>query len=126
MHSPPLILVVDDHDDARAIHGFSLEQNGYQIAFARNGLEALAIVGERLPDLVLLDLVMPEMDGWEVARRLRANRQTNDIPVIALTAHHEEGNRVRALQAGCDLVLTKPCQPDALVARVRSRLKNRH
>jgi CheY-like chemotaxis protein len=118
------ILVVDDHQDARIIYGKSIEYAGFRVILARDGNDALVIVEEFLPDLIVLDLALPKLDGWAVARRLKAGIRTRDIPIIALTGHAEPENRERALEAGCALFLTKPCQPDALVDAIERLLQD--
>jgi CheY-like chemotaxis protein len=95
---------------------------GYQVLVAANGNDGLALVSKERPDLVLMDLNLPDIDGWEVTRRLKADPQTADIPVIALTAHAMSGDRERALAAGCDEFDTKPVDFERLLQKMKSLL----
>lgn len=119
---PPLVLVVDDYQDAREMYSEYLEFSGFRVAEARNGIEALEKAFELLPDLILMDLSLPGMDGWEATRRLKADERTKRIPVVALTGHALAGHSEGARQAGCDAFVTKPCLPDALVVEIRKML----
>jgi two-component system, cell cycle response regulator DivK len=119
----PLVLVVDDYQDAREMYSEYLEFSGFRVAEARNGLEALDKAFELLPDLILMDLSLPGMDGWEATRRLKADERTKRIPVVALTGHALAGHSEGARQAGCDAFVTKPCLPDALVIEIRKMLE---
>ena len=118
----PLVLVVDDYQDAREMYSEYLEFSGFRVAEARNGIEALEKAFELLPDLILMDLSLPGMDGWEATRRLKADERTKRIPVVALTGHALAGHSEGAKQAGCDAFVTKPCLPDALVVEIRKML----
>jgi two-component system, cell cycle response regulator DivK len=118
-----LILVAEDHDDNRAIAVAILQHAGFAVIEAVNGLEALALARTQLPKLVLMDVSMPELDGWSVTRALRHDERTRDIVVIALTAHALPEDRQRAEDAGCDGFLTKPIGPAALLASVRDALR---
>lgn len=114
----PKILIADDDADNRAIAQDALEMAGYEVALAVDGEEALEKIASEKPDVLLLDLSMPKVDGWEVARRVRANRDLAHLPIIAFTAHALVGEELKAKAAGCDDYLSKPCMPKALVARV--------
>jgi CheY-like chemotaxis protein len=122
----PLVLVVDDYQDAREMYSEYLEFSGFRVAEARNGIEALEKAFELLPDLILMDLSLPGMDGWEATRRLKADDRTKRIPVVALTGHALAGHSEGARQAGCDAFVTKPCLPDALVVEIRRMLDQTH
>ncbi len=115
----PLVLVVDDYQDGREMCVEYLSFCGFGVAEAANGVEALRKAAEALPDLILMDLSLPGLDGWEVTRRLKADPRTAHIPVIALTAHALGSEAQRAHEAGCASFITKPCLPDALVVEVR-------
>ena len=118
----PLILVVDDYEDAREMYAEYLRFCGFRVAEARNGNEALEQAFSLMPDLILMDLSLPGMDGWEATRQLKADARTNKIPVVALTGHALAGASEGAKKAGCDSFVTKPCLPDDLVVEVRRML----
>jgi CheY-like chemotaxis protein len=120
-----LVLVVEDYQDAREMYAAYLQFSGFDVAEASNGLEAVEKTTELLPDIVLMDLALPRMDGWEATRRLKADARTRHIPVVALTGHALAGHADGAREAGCDAFVTKPCLPDALVAEIR-RLLDQH
>jgi two-component system cell cycle response regulator DivK len=118
----PLVLVVDDFRDARELYVRYFAFAGFRVAEASNGAEALSKAVELLPHVILMDLSMPGMDGWDATRRLKAHPRTEHIPVIAVTGHALADFRESAKQAGCDAFVTKPCLPEALVAEVRQLL----
>jgi len=118
----PLILVVDDYQDAREMYAEYLQFSGFRVAEARNGNEALEQAFALKPDLILMDLSLPGMDGWEATRVLKADERTKSIPVVALTGHALAGASEGAKKAGCDSFVTKPCLPDDLVVEVRRML----
>lgn len=118
----PLILVVDDYQDAREMYAEYLQFSGFRVAEARNGNEAVTQAFELKPDLILMDLSLPGMDGWEATRVLKADERTRRIPVVALTGHALAGASEGAKKAGCDSFVTKPCLPDDLVVEVRRML----
>jgi CheY-like chemotaxis protein len=115
----PLVLIVDDYQDAREMYAEYLEFSGFRVAEARNGLEAVEKAFALHPSVILMDLSLPVMDGWEATRRLKADVRTRAIPVVALTGHALDGHSREAQDAGCDAYVTKPCLPDALVIEVR-------
>ena len=110
----PLVLLVDDYADAREMYGFYLGRRGYRVEEAADGHEALDKALALSPDVILMDLSLPGIDGWELARILKGDGRTSAIPIIALTAHALHGEQARALEAGCDAFVTKPCLPHAL------------
>jgi len=118
----PLILVVDDYQDAREMYAEYLQFSGFRVAEARNGNEAVAQAFSLRPDLILMDLSLPGMDGWEATRVLKADERTKHIPVVALTGHALAGASEGARKAGCDSFVTKPCLPDALMAEIKRLL----
>jgi CheY-like chemotaxis protein len=118
----PLILVVDDYQDAREMYAEYLQFSGFRVAEARNGNEAVERAFALKPDLILMDLSLPGMDGWEATRRLKADDATRNIPIVALTGHALAGASEGARKAGCDSFVTKPCLPDDLVVEVRRML----
>ena len=123
--SNPLVLVVEDYQDAREMYAAYLQFSGYRVAEAANGLEAIEKARALLPDIILMDLALPKMDGWEATRRLKADELTRHIPIVALTGHALAGHAEGARQAGCDAFVTKPCLPDALVAEIQRMLSAR-
>ena len=118
----PLILVVDDYQDAREMYAEYLQYSGFRVAEAKNGNEAVAQARSLKPDLILMDLSLPGMDGWEATRVLKADEETRRIPIVALTGHALAGASEGARKAGCDSFVTKPCLPDDLVVEVRRML----
>ena len=118
----PLILLVDDYDDALDIYSTYLTFHGYRVEIARNGEEAIAAAQTLRPALVLMDLRMPVLDGTSALRRMRMNPELADVPVLALTAHALEEERVTALAEGFDAVIAKPCLPDELLRSVQGAL----
>ena len=118
----PLVLVVEDYQDAREMYAAYLQFSGYRVAEATNGVEAIEQAQQLMPDIILMDLALPKMDGWEATRRLKSDDRTRNIPIVALTGHALAGHADRARQSGCDSFVTKPCLPDALVAEIKRML----
>jgi CheY-like chemotaxis protein len=112
------VLLVDDYPDAREMYSEYLDFAGFDVVEAANGMEALARAVDASPDIILMDLSLPVMDGWEATRRLKADRRTAGIPVVALTGHALAGISDGAKQAGCDAFVTKPCLPEDLVREI--------
>jgi two-component system cell cycle response regulator DivK len=121
----PLVLIVEDYQDAREMYAAYLQFSGYRVAEASNGLEAVEKARELLPAIILMDLALPKMDGWEATRLLKADERTRNIPIVALTGHALAGHAEGARQAGCDAFVTKPCLPDVLVAEIQRMLSAR-
>lgn len=119
---PALILIVDDFDDNREMYAEFLRFTGYRVEEASNGLEALEKAFGLLPEVIVMDLSLPGVDGWEVTRRLKADERTHHIPVIAVTGHALAGHSQGALEAGCDAFVTKPCLPEDLAAEIQRLL----
>lgn len=124
-HVKPSILVVDDEPEVIDIIEFNLKQAGYDVMQAAHGSEALQKVRERLPNLIILDLMLPEIDGLEICKLLRRNEVTASIPIIMLTARAAEIDRVLGLELGADDYVTKPFSPRELVLRVKNLLQRR-
>src|SRR5262249_47549124 len=124
----PKVLLVEDNLENRDALSRRLQRRGYDVVVATDGKQGVAMAQAEAPDVILLDISLPEMDGWEVARTLQASEATRDIPVVALTAHAMAGDREKALDVGCDDYHTKPVQfprllapLDALLDRGRTR-----
>lgn len=115
------VLVVEDYDDSREFIKFLLEDSGFDVVEATNGLEALESVKDQLPDLVLMDISMPYMDGLTAAKKIREQKQFSQLPIIAITAQ-SEGLRVKAIEAGCNALLSKPLDFDDLKPVLRHYL----
>ena len=118
----PIVLVVDDFQDNREMYAEYLAFSGFRVIQAANGKEALDQAFANRPDIIIMDLSLPVMDGWEATRRLKADQRTNAIPVVALTGHAMQGHSKGAMEAGCDSFVAKPCLPDQLVAEIRKML----
>ncbi len=119
----PLVLMVDDFADNREMYSAYLSFSGYDVIEATNGKEAVDAARARLPDIIIMDLSLPVMDGWEATRRLKADDRTRRIPVVALTGHALAGHSKGASDAGCDSFLAKPCLPDQLVTEIKRMLE---
>jgi CheY-like chemotaxis protein len=119
----PLILIVDDMEDIRDLYSVYLSREGFRPECATNGFEALSKATVMGPDVIVMDLNLPELDGWEATRRLKANDLTRGIPVIALTGLSVAHSKAKALEAGCDGFLTKPCYPETLADEIRRVLR---
>ncbi|ADB53920.1 response regulator transcription factor [Conexibacter woesei] len=119
------ILVADNDEDILTLVAFRLERTGYEVLVARDGAEALARAREELPDLCVLDVMMPELTGYDVTRRLRSDPLTRAIPVILLTARVQEADVDRGFDAGADAYVRKPFSPQELRDRVAAALEAR-
>ena len=116
------ILYVEDNDDNVYVLKTRLTRAGYEVVVATDGAQALTVAAAEKPDLIVMDLAMPVLDGWETTRRLKAVEETKDIPVIALSSHAMAGDREKALAAGCDDFDTKPVEIKRLLAKIESVL----
>ncbi len=119
----PYVLVVDDEAALLTLVRYNLEKAGFEVAEAVDGEEAMLMIKERRPDLILLDWMLPRLSGIEICRRIRRNAETKNLPVIMVTARGEEHDRVRGLDCGADDYIIKPFSPSELVARVRAVLR---
>jgi CheY-like chemotaxis protein len=116
------ILIVEDNEDNLVIYSTILGHVGYRVLEARDGEIGILTAQREHPDLILMDVSIPLIDGWEATRRLKADPATADIPIIALTAHAQESDRERATAVGCDGYLPKPAEPRLVLATVQARL----
>lgn len=124
MNAPKRLLVVDDDPNLVLLVKDYLEFRGYEVVAASNGLEALEVMRRLTPDLIICDVMMPEMDGYTFVQTLRSDRATDWIPVIFLSARGQTADRVRGLNTGADAYLVKPFEPEELVAQVEATLKH--
>jgi two-component system cell cycle response regulator DivK len=116
------VLLVEDNPHNRKIFSGMLTHSGFEVVEAEDGHQAIAEMAKQLPDIVLMDLSIPGIDGWEVTRRFKADARTKAVPIIALTAHAMRGDEERARAAGCDHYLAKPVSPKKVVEEVRKLL----
>ena len=114
-----LVLVVDDFPDNREMYAEFLRFSGFMVEEASNGHEALEKAFALRPDVIVMDLSLPGVDGWEATRRIKADTRTRNIPVIAVTGHALAGHSKVAREAGCDAFVTKPCLPEDLLAEIQ-------
>jgi len=123
MKQAPLVLVVEDEAALVTLLRYNLEREGFRVTEARDGEEAMLQIAEQMPDLVVLDWMLPLMSGIEVCRQLRRLPETRRLPIVMLTARGEEGDKLRGLDAGADDYVTKPFSPSELIARLRAVLR---
>ncbi len=121
----PLILVAEDNDDNRIIAATMLRHSGYRVIEATTGADAMRLARSARPALILMDVGMPDIDGWSATRTLKDDPDTRDILILAFTAHALPGDREQARDAGCDGYLAKPVEPLRLVREVAAALANR-
>jgi two-component system, cell cycle response regulator DivK len=119
------ILLVEDNDTNRDMLSRRLARRGYELIIAVDGAEGLAMAQAEAPDLILMDMSLPVLDGWEVTRQIKAAANTCAIPVIALTAHAMAGDREKALKAGCDEYETKPVEFQRLLSKIEALLNGK-
>jgi two-component system, cell cycle response regulator DivK len=120
--APPLVLLVDDAEDNREVYEQFLTFSGFRVEIAVDGVEAIEKAKALNPDVIVMDLSLPRLDGWEATRRIKHSAATSHIPVIALTGHAVSESKRKALDAGCSGYLTKPCLPEILVSEIRRLL----
>jgi CheY-like chemotaxis protein len=116
------ILLVEDNEMNRDMLSRRLMRKGYEVVCAVDGLEAVSMAASEAPDLILMDMRLPELDGWEATRRIKAAPETASVPIIALTAHAMAGDREQALAAGCDDYDSKPVEFDRLLGKIQALL----
>ena len=114
------ILLVEDNEMNRDMLSRRLKRRGYEVAIAINGAQGVAMATSEIPDLILMDMSLPVIDGWEATKSIKADSLTKSIPVIALTAHAMSGDREKALQAGCDDYDTKPIELARLIEKIKA------
>ncbi len=119
----PLVLIVEDEPSQREVLSYNLQSEGFRISVARDGDEALVLVAEETPDLIVLDWMLPGVSGIEICRRLKTRAETREVPIIMLSARSEEVDRVRGLEIGADDYVVKPYSVTELMARVRGQLR---
>jgi two-component system alkaline phosphatase synthesis response regulator PhoP len=120
----PTVLVVDDEEDLLSLLEYNLEQEGFEVLLARNGVEAIEQTREHEPDLIILDVMMPKMDGIEVCERLRKDAHLRTIPIMMLTARTEEEDKVEGLDVGADIYLGKPVSVSVVVSQTKALLRS--
>lgn len=118
------VLLVEDNEMNRDMLSRRLERRGFNVLLAVDGQQGIDMAVEQLPDLILMDMNLPIIDGWEATRTLKANPTTQNIPVIGLTAHAMSGDREKCLAAGCDQYDTKPIDFESLLEKIQNLLKN--
>jgi CheY-like chemotaxis protein len=121
----PKLLLVEDNEMNRDMLSRRLQRKGYEVTLALDGQQGIDLARAQKPDLVLMDMSLPVVDGWEATRRLKAEEATRDIPIIALTAHAMAGDREKALEAGCDDYDTKPIELPRLLGKIEALLQKR-
>ena len=120
------ILLVEDNEMNRDMLSRRLKRKGYEVIMAVDGAEGVSKAESELPDIILMDMSLPILDGWEATRRLKSNERTKDIPIIAQTAHAMAGDREKCLEAGCDDYATKPVELRVLLEKIESLLQRSH
>jgi CheY-like chemotaxis protein len=120
---PRRILLVEDNEDNRIIYRLTLQHFGYEVSEAGDGESGIRIATESLPDLILMDVSIPGIDGWEATKILKAGERTARIPIVALTAHALAADRERAREVGCDAYLAKPVEPRKVVEEIERVLR---
>jgi two-component system, cell cycle response regulator DivK len=122
MTTPARILLIEDNEDNRIIYRSMLEYSGYQVLEAVDGQQGMDEAYAQVPDLILMDISLPVVDGWDATRWLKAEPKTKHIPIIALTAHALASDQVKAFEVGCDAYLAKPVEPRTVLAEVERML----
>ncbi|MDD5347614.1 MAG: response regulator [Candidatus Omnitrophica bacterium] len=117
------ILLIEDNEQNLYLATFLLEQKGYKVVPARSGTEGIATAARILPDLIILDIQLPQMDGYAVARELRQNPDLKAVPIVAVTSYAMVGDRERTLEAGCNGYIEKPINPDTFIGQIEQYLK---
>jgi two-component system cell cycle response regulator DivK len=118
----PKVLLVEDNEMNRDMLSRRLIRRGFQVVFAVDGQQGVDLAGSERPDIILMDMSLPAIDGWEATRRVKADNATRSVPVIGLTAHAMAGDREKAIEAGCDDYETKPVELDRLISKIERLL----
>ncbi len=124
MSTEKKVLVIEDNEQNMYLMQFLLEKHGYTVITANDGLQGAEAAAREKPDIILLDIQLPEMDGYEVARKLRSNANLAETPIIAVTSHAMVGDRAKCISAGATDYVEKPIDPEGLVERIRAQLKD--
>jgi CheY-like chemotaxis protein len=119
----PTILLIEDNEQNLYMTTFLLEKNNFKVVSARSGPEGIALADRLRPDLIILDIQLPQMDGYAVARELRKNPGPSDVPIVAVTSYAMVGDRERALDAGCSGYIEKPINPDTFIGEIEKHIK---
>jgi two-component system cell cycle response regulator DivK len=119
------VLVVEDDAQNSYLIGFILEKSGYEVVTAVDGEQAIVEVENALPDLILMDMLLPKMNGYEATRRIKARSEAKDIPIVALTAYSMKGDREKILESGCDGYISKPIDPETFVSEMEEYLRGK-
>jgi CheY-like chemotaxis protein len=118
------VLLVEDNEMNRDMLSRRLTRRGFEVVFAMDGKQGVALAQSEQPDVILMDMSLPVMDGWEATRRVKADAATRSVPVIGLTAHAMDGDREKAIEAGCDDYDTKPVELDRLIGKIERLVGN--
>ena len=119
------ILIIEDNEKNLYMIKFMMEQNGYQVVEAKDGVEGVEMAAIEKPDLILMDIQLPLLDGYEATRQIKANKKISHIPVIAITSYAMVGDREKALEAGCDGYIEKPINPELFLAEIKQYLSKK-
>ncbi len=117
------VLVVEDDAQNSYLIGFILEKSGYEVTSASDGEQAVAEVEKSVPDLILMDMLLPKMNGYEATRRIKARPESKDVPIVALTAYSMKGDREKILESGCDGYISKPIDPETFVSEMEEYIR---
>lgn len=118
------VLIIEDNEQNMYLFSFLLEQNGHRVVQAENGHKGMALAKEEKPDFILLDIQLPDMNGYEIAQKLRKNPETEDIPIIAVTSYAMVGDREKTIESGCTGYIEKPINPDTFLSEINRFIAN--
>ena len=120
----PKVLIIEDNEQNLYLSTFLLEKHGYEVFQARDGREGIELAGQVIPSIILLDIQLPEMDGYAVAKELRNNQKLADVPIVAVTSYAMIGDRERIIAAGCTGYIEKPINPDTFISQIEEYLQS--